>query len=171
MSHTQLQIANLGFPRMGEQRELKFALEAFWRGERTEQELQTVAQELRARHWKMQKARGIAHIPSNDFSLYDQVLDMLVAVGATPERFGAGAGKPADAVTLPGYFAMARNSQQQTAMEMTKWFDTNYHYLQRRYAQDCWRICRSEGAWGADAASVDWAVHTAVAGQAGRGRL
>jgi 5-methyltetrahydropteroyltriglutamate--homocysteine methyltransferase len=129
MSHTQLQIANLGFPRMGEQRELKFALEAFWRGERTEQELQTVAQELRARHWKMQKARGIAHIPSNDFSLYDQVLDMLVAVGATPERFGAGAGKPADAVTLPGYFAMARNSQQQTAMEMTKWFDTNYHYL------------------------------------------
>jgi 5-methyltetrahydropteroyltriglutamate--homocysteine methyltransferase len=123
MIQTQLQIANLGFPRMGVQRELKFALEGYWRGERTEQELLQTAAELRMRHWELQRARGLDFIPSNDFSLYDQVLDALVAVGATPERFGNGP------VTLPGYFAMARNSQQQTAMEMTKWFDTNYHYL------------------------------------------
>ncbi len=108
---------------MGAARELKFALEASWRGERTEDELQAPARELRARHWQLQQSAGITNIPSNDFSLYDHVLDMLVAVGATPERFGAGP------VSLQRYFAMARNSQEQTAMEMTKWFDTNYHYL------------------------------------------
>ena len=108
---------------MGAARELKFALEAFWRGERTEQELEAAARELRARHWRLQQAAGMTHIPSNDFSLYDHVLDMLAALGAAPERFGAGP------VTPARYFAMARNSQEQTAMEMTKWFDTNYHYL------------------------------------------
>jgi 5-methyltetrahydropteroyltriglutamate--homocysteine methyltransferase len=121
--HTEIRTANLGFPRMGASRELKFALEAFWRGERTEAELQTTARELRSRHWRLQHDAGIDAIPSNDFSLYDHVLDMLVALGATPERFGSGA------ITAEGYFAMARNSKQQTAMEMTKWFDTNYHYL------------------------------------------
>ena len=121
--HTEIRTANLGFPRMGASRELKFALEAFWRGERTEAELQTTARELRSRHWRLQHDAGIGAIPSNDFSLYDHVLDMLVALGATPERFGSGA------VTAERYFAMARNSKQQTAMEMTKWFDTNYHYL------------------------------------------
>lgn len=115
--------ANLGFPRMGRQRELKFALEAYWAGKRTEAELLAVARGLRVEHWKLQKATGIDIIPSNDFSLYDQVLDMLVLLGVTPERFGAGP------VTLERYFAMARNSREQTAMEMTKWFDTNYHYL------------------------------------------
>ncbi len=118
-----LKTANLGFPRMGQQRELKFALEDYWTGQRTEAELLEVARELRANHWKLQQAAGIDFIPSNDFSLYDQVLDMLVLLGATPERFGI------DTVTLPRYFAMARNSREQTAMEMTKWFDTNYHYL------------------------------------------
>ena len=123
MAQTQLQISALGFPRMGAARELKFALEAFWRGERNEAELQATARELRERHWQLQQSSGITHIPSNEFSLYDHVLDMLVALGATPERFGSG---PVD---LARYFAMARNSQDQTAMEMTKWFDTNYHYL------------------------------------------
>jgi 5-methyltetrahydropteroyltriglutamate--homocysteine methyltransferase len=121
--HTEIRMANLGFPRMGASRELKFALEAFWRGERTEAELQTTARELRSRHWQLQHDAGIDAIPSNDFSLYDHVLDMLVTLGATPERFGSGA------ITAESYFAMARNSKQQTAMEMTKWFDTNYHYL------------------------------------------
>ena len=115
--------ANLGFPRMGFQRELKFALEGFWTGKRTEQELLHTAARLRKKHWESQRAAGIDFIPSNDFSLYDQVLDALVLVGATPERFGTGR------VTLDRYFAMARNSEDQTAMEMTKWFDTNYHYL------------------------------------------
>ena len=123
MSPAKLQISALGFPRMGGARELKFALEAFWRGERGEEELQATARELRARHWKLQQSAGITHIPSNDFSLYDHVLDMLAAAGATPERFGSGPVSPAR------YFAMARNSPDQTAMEMTKWFDTNYHYL------------------------------------------
>ena len=119
----KLKTANLGFPRMGRQRELKFALEAFWTGKRTDQDLLEVASNLRAEHWKLQKTMGLDFIPSNDFSLYDQVLDALVLVGATPERFGSGP------VTLDRYFAMARNSREQTAMEMTKWFDTNYHYL------------------------------------------
>ena len=122
-SFPKLKTANLGFPRMGRQRELKFALEAFWSGKRTEAELLDVARRLRADHWKLQQSAGIDIIPSNDFSLYDQVLDTLVLLGATPERFGAGP------VTLERYFAMARNSNEQTAMEMTKWFDTNYHYL------------------------------------------
>lgn len=107
---------------------MKFALEAFWSGQRTEADLQATARELRARHWQLQYSAGITHISSNDFSFYDHVLDTLVAVGATPKRFGAGP------VSLSRLFAMARNSHEQTAMEMTamemtKWFDTNYHYL------------------------------------------
>ena len=119
----RLTTATLGFPRMGRQRELKFALEGYWSGKRTEAELLETARSLRAEHWMLQQAAGIDIIPANDFSLYDQVLDMLVLLGATPERFGSGT------VTLERYFAMARNSNEQTAMEMTKWFDTNYHYL------------------------------------------
>lgn len=119
----KLKTANLGFPRMGRQRELKFALEGYWTGKRSEKELLDVASALRKEHWRLQQAAGIAFIPSNDFSLYDQILDMLVLLGATPERFGGGT------ITLERYFAMARNSRDQTAMEMTKWFDTNYHYL------------------------------------------
>lgn len=120
---TNLKTASLGFPRMGRERELKFALEGYWSGKRTEQDLLTTAAALRKEHWGVQQSAGIRVIPSNDFSYYDQVLDALVLVGATPERFGSGP------VTLERYFAMARNSREQTAMEMTKWFDTNYHYL------------------------------------------
>jgi 5-methyltetrahydropteroyltriglutamate--homocysteine methyltransferase len=118
-----VQTANLGFPRMGRRRELKYALEGYWSGKRTKQELLETAASLRKEHWTLQQLAGLTFIPSNDFSLYDQVLDALVLVGATPERFGN------EPVTLDRYFAMARNSQEQTAMEMTKWFDTNYHYL------------------------------------------
>jgi 5-methyltetrahydropteroyltriglutamate--homocysteine methyltransferase len=120
---SKLKTANLGFPRMGSRRELKFALEGYWAGKRTEADLLAVAKSLREEHWKLQRDAGIHFIPSNDFSLYDQALDTLVLLGATPERFGTGP------VTLDRYFAMARNSREQTAMEMTKWFDTNYHYL------------------------------------------
>ena len=126
----RLKTANLGFPRMGRRRELKFALEGFWAGKRTEQELLEVAAKLRASHWQLQKSAGLDIIPSNDFSLYDHVLDALVLVGATPKRFGNGP------VTLERYFAMARNSREQTAMEMTKWFDTNYHYLVPEWSQE-----------------------------------
>ena len=120
---TPLKTSSLGFPRMGKDRELKVALESFWKGKTSEDELLAVAQKLRHDHWLLQKAAGISIIPSNDFSLYDQVLDALVLIGATPERFGN------QSSSLSQYFAMARNSDEQTAMEMTKWFDTNYHYL------------------------------------------
>src|SRR5579871_4412152 len=120
---TPLKTSSLGFPRMGKNRELKFALESFWKGKTSEIDLLEVAKKLRHDHWLLQKAAGIKIIPSNDFSLYDQVLDALVLIGATPERFGK------QSVSLTQYFAMARNSNEQTAMEMTKWFDTNYHYL------------------------------------------
>ncbi len=116
---------NLGFPRMGRQHELKFALEKYWRGEIDEVSLLVAARELRASHWRLQQTAGIEALPSNDFSLYDHVLDMTTTLGAVPARFGHGGGP----VSLKTYFAMARGAQNATAMEMTKWFDTNYHYV------------------------------------------
>jgi 5-methyltetrahydropteroyltriglutamate--homocysteine methyltransferase len=119
------QAGNLGFPRMGAHRELKFALESFWNGKHDETELRRIAAGLRATHWKMQHEAGISTPPSNDFSLYDSVLDIATMVGAVPKRFGHTSGP----VSLSTYFAMARGSADATAMEMTKWFDTNYHYV------------------------------------------
>ena len=117
--------SNLGFPRIGKKRELKHALEKFWKGETTEQTLQTAAAQLRQTHWQTQKAAGIEIIPSNDFSLYDQMLDASVMLSAIPDRFGWQGGE----VPLSLYFDMARGGKASQAMEMTKWFDTNYHYL------------------------------------------
>ena len=119
---------NLGFPRMGKRRELKFALEKYWAGESSEEALQETARTLRETHWKMQAEAGIGLPPSNDFSLYDHVLDMAVTLGAVPERFESGR-TAAGPVALATYFAMARGSKTATAQEMTKWFDTNYHYV------------------------------------------
>ncbi len=116
---------NLGFPRMGQRRELKFALEDFWAGKRSEQELLHAGAELRAAHWKLQREAGIAVPPSNDFSFYDHVLDTAVMLGAIPRRYGCASGP----VPLSTYFAMARGRSDAPAMEMTKWFDTNYHYV------------------------------------------
>lgn len=121
--------ANLGFPRIGTHRELKMALESFWKGVTSEAQLMSTAAELRARHWQLQKQSGIEHIPSNDFSYYDHVLDTIAMVGAVPERYGF----KGQEVDLTTYFAMARGrqagGQDVVAMEMTKWFDTNYHYI------------------------------------------
>ena len=116
---------NLGFPRMGKHRELKFALEKYWSGATDEEILLATAKNLRREHWKMQVEAGIATPPSNDFSLYDHVLDMAVTVGAIPRRFNC----PNGSASLATYFAMARGSQQAPALEMTKWFDTNYHFV------------------------------------------
>lgn len=116
--------ANLGFPRIGAKRELKKALEAYWKDGADLSALQKIAAELRAQHWRLQAAAGIDIIPSNDFSFYDQVLDMSVALNAIPLRF---AGTAENNIDL--YFAMARGCPQAPAMEMTKWFDTNYHYI------------------------------------------
>lgn len=120
-----LMTANLGFPRIGQNRELKFALERFWSGEWDEGKLQTVARNLRQEHWRMQVDAGIQQIPSNDFSLYDHVLDTAFLVNAIPARFRAAGSEP----DLSAYFAMARGTDHQPALEMTKWFDTNYHYI------------------------------------------
>ncbi len=115
--------ANLGFPRIGLHRELKTALEAYWKGSIDAAALQQAGQALRARHWQLQRDAGIEIIPSNDFSFYDHMLDMTATLGAVPERFAG----IADETAL--YFAMARGTAAAPAMEMTKWFDTNYHYI------------------------------------------
>ncbi|ODT81701.1 MAG: 5-methyltetrahydropteroyltriglutamate--homocysteine S-methyltransferase [Pelagibacterium sp. SCN 64-44] len=115
--------ANLGFPRIGLNRDLKKALESYWKGEIDAAVLHQTAADLRARHWSLQSQAGIDIIPSNDFSLYDHMLDASVMVGAIPPRF-AGIADPDQL-----YFAMARGTDAAPAMEMTKWFDTNYHFI------------------------------------------
>lgn len=136
---SSLPVATLGMPRIGPRRELKFALEGFWSGRLSESELQDVAAGLRAANWSRQKALGTTVIPSNDFSLYDHVLDTSVMVGAIPDVYGWRDGR----VPLTTYFAMARGAENAEvaacahghrdhgvrAQEMTKWFDTNYHYM------------------------------------------
>ncbi len=121
--------ANLGYPRTGPDRELKRATESHWRGETSGEELRRTAASLRHAAWRGQKEAGIDHVPSNDFSLYDQVLDTTALLGAVPERYRW----EGEEVDLSTYFAMARGVQSAEldvpAMEMTKWFDTNYHYI------------------------------------------
>ena len=123
--------SNLGFPRMGVHRELKKGLEAHWAGKLHETGLLEVGKVLKLNHWMLQKQLGVEHIPSNDFSFYDHVLDTAAMVGAVPERY-VWHGPQVDLAT---YFAMARGGARKpgqadvAAMEMTKWFDTNYHYI------------------------------------------
>ncbi|MDD3441814.1 MAG: 5-methyltetrahydropteroyltriglutamate--homocysteine S-methyltransferase [Sulfurimonas denitrificans] len=112
----------VGFPRIGEQRELKKVLEEFWAKKCSFEDVQTVAKELKKRHWEYQRDAGIEFISSNDFSLYDNMLDTSVMLGAIPKKF-----KNLKNEEL--YFAMARGNASSVAMEMTKWFNTNYHYI------------------------------------------
>jgi len=112
----------VGFPRIGEQRELKRILESFWANKCSFNEVNKVASELKKKHWNYQKDAGIEYISSNDFSLYDNVLDTAVMLGAIPQRF-----KELKDEEL--YFSMARGNASSVAMEMTKWFNTNYHYI------------------------------------------
>jgi 5-methyltetrahydropteroyltriglutamate--homocysteine methyltransferase len=126
----------LGFPPLGAARELKRATESYWSGKVSRESLLATGAELRARHWRLQRDSGIDLPASNDFSFYDRVLDTCALVGAVPPRYGwAGT-----AVDLDTYFAMARGVQSGardvTAMEMTKWFDTNYHYLVPEFSPD-----------------------------------
>jgi len=116
---------SLGFPRIGIARELKRAQEAYWKGEATEAQLQEVAKQLRLRHWLIQQESGLDLIPVGDFSFYDHVLDTTAMLGAVPDRFGS----TTEQVDLPTYFRMARGEARIAAMEMSKWFDTNYHYI------------------------------------------
>ncbi|MCD0473501.1 5-methyltetrahydropteroyltriglutamate--homocysteine S-methyltransferase [Flavobacterium sp. EDS] len=121
---------NLGYPRIGSNRELKKASELYWAGQLSAEELLAVGKNIRKENWQLQAESGIDLIPSNDFSFYDQVLDLTLTLGAIPERYNDFA-KTNTSIDL--YFAMARGSQKNgqdvVAMEMTKWFDTNYHYI------------------------------------------
>ncbi|MFE0151566.1 5-methyltetrahydropteroyltriglutamate--homocysteine S-methyltransferase [Nonomuraea sp. NPDC059007] len=114
-----------GYPRQGPGRELKKAVEGYWAGRITAAELEAAAAGLRRAAWRELTDAGLGEVPSGDFSLYDHVLDTTVMVGAIPERHRAAV----EADPLAGYFAMARGTQDVAPLEMTKWFDTNYHYL------------------------------------------
>ena len=128
------QTHNLGFPRIGAKRELKFGLEAYWKGESSREALKTLGANLRQRHWDHQA--GLDLVPVGDFAFYDQVLDMSFTLGNLPERVRGFHGDPLD-----NYFRVARGLSAQgaedhgaccggvAAGEMTKWFDTNYHYI------------------------------------------
>ncbi|UCJ08074.1 5-methyltetrahydropteroyltriglutamate--homocysteine S-methyltransferase [Chitinophaga pendula] len=122
-----------GYPRIGSGRELKKANEAYWAGTASLEKLQLTARQLRRQNWEAMQQAGIDLIPSNDFSYYDQVLDMCLMTGTIPARFKPLLERLASPQSLELYFAMARGYQKNgldiTAMEMTKWFDTNYHYL------------------------------------------
>ena len=127
----------LGFPRIGRDRELKKALEAHWQGQLDEDGLRQVGRELRAEHWQLQKDAGIDLLPVGDFAWYDQVLTHSLMFGVIPERFRPHGGQP----TLDTLFGMARGVTAGCcggahAQEMTKWFDTNYHYLVPEFTVD-----------------------------------
>jgi 5-methyltetrahydropteroyltriglutamate--homocysteine methyltransferase len=135
---------NLGFPRIGADRELKKALESYWKGSLDQDGLRSVGRQLRATHWQVQKDAGIELLPVGDFAWYDQVLSHSLAFGVIPERF-AGTKDSRGLPTLDTLFAMARggdsccggsHGQEQYAQELTKWFDTNYHYLVPEFTQD-----------------------------------
>ncbi len=115
----------LGYPRIGAQRQLKWTLEKFWRGEVNNTELESVASTLRKEHWKNQVEAGLDYVTANDFSLYDQVLDTACLFGIIPPRFQW----DGSLIDHDLYFALARGNEVQPALAMTKWFDTNYHYL------------------------------------------
>ncbi|MBH9971886.1 5-methyltetrahydropteroyltriglutamate--homocysteine S-methyltransferase [Bifidobacterium sp. W8109] len=124
-----------GFPRIGAHRELKRAIEGYWKGERNLDEVRRTAADLRSRHWQLQQEAGVDLIPVNDFSYYDQVLDTSILLGVVPERYrNLGLG-PEDTL-----FAMGRGYQGEqgdvTALPMKKWFTTNYHYLVPEIDQD-----------------------------------
>ncbi|EFL24922.1 5-methyltetrahydropteroyltriglutamate-homocysteine S-methyltransferase [Streptomyces himastatinicus ATCC 53653] len=114
-----------GYPRQGHHRELKKAVEGYWKGQIGAGALRETAVMLRAANWRQLADAGIDEVPTGDFSFYDHVLDTSVMVGAVPDRHRAAV----EADALDGYFAMARGTQEAAPLEMTKWFDTNYHYL------------------------------------------
>ena len=122
--------SNLGFPRIGHRRELKKALENYWAGKIKDEALLETGKNIRFENWQLQRDLGIEQIPSNDFSLYDHMLDMMILLGAIPERFQDNQAE----MSMDTYFAMARGAENGKwrglpALEMTKWFNTNYHYL------------------------------------------
>lgn len=118
-------VSNLGYPRIGKNREWKKTLEAYWQGKMNEAEFRSEMDEIQLQHLKTQQEAGIELIPVNDFTFYDHVLDTAVMFGIVPPRYGYEGGE----IGLDLYFAMARGNAEATACEMTKWFNTNYHYI------------------------------------------
>ena len=141
-------IHNLGYPRIGNQRQLKKALEAYWKGSISQAALIKTGERLRAEHWQIQADAGIQLIPVGDFSWYDQILDMSTLLGVVPPRFQI----DADLSSLDTYFLMARGQvtangeiHNAAASEMTKWFDTNYHYMVPEfYPEQCFELNASK---------------------------
>ncbi|MFC4249807.1 5-methyltetrahydropteroyltriglutamate--homocysteine S-methyltransferase [Sinimarinibacterium flocculans] len=120
----------LGFPRIGAKRELKTAVEAYWKGVLDEAGLRAAGRELRLRHWALQKGAGLDLVTVGDFAFYDHLHNATALFSAAPARFGI------ERIDLPGYFAMARGTAAQPALAMKKWFDTNYHYIQPELSAD-----------------------------------
>jgi 5-methyltetrahydropteroyltriglutamate--homocysteine methyltransferase len=131
---------NLGYPRVGAHRELKKASEQYWAGKITRNDLFAAARQIRLQNWQTQVDAGIDLIPCNDFSFYDQVLDTSLMLGNIPERYAPVLTQNKSNTEIDLYFAMARGYQKDgldvTAMEMTKWFDTNYHYIVPEFVQN-----------------------------------
>ncbi|MBW8184227.1 5-methyltetrahydropteroyltriglutamate--homocysteine S-methyltransferase [Shewanella nanhaiensis] len=128
-----VKIASLGFPRIGRQRELKFAQEKYWRGELTQEELKSVAKGLRSTHWKWQADAGVTLLPVGDFAYYDQVLTLSATLNAIPERHRDESETTSGEIGLDTLFRVARGraptGKEAPAAEMTKYFNTNYHYI------------------------------------------
>ena len=131
-----IQAHTLGFPRIGADRELKKAVEAYWKGQQTQDALKEAGRVLRQRHWELQSRAGLDWVTVGDFAWYDQVLEMSATLGVVPPRFGWKGGE----VDLDTYFRMARGTaptgEPAYACEMTKWFDTNYHYIVPEFQPD-----------------------------------
>jgi 5-methyltetrahydropteroyltriglutamate--homocysteine methyltransferase len=137
---------NLGYPRIGARRELKKACELYWSGKSSREELYQTAKSLRETYWQSQANAGIDLVPCNDFSFYDHVLDMSLLLGVVPARYTPVVTDVKGNTELDLYFAMARGYQKDgldiTAMEMTKWFDTNYHYIVPEFThKQSFKIC------------------------------
>ena len=124
-----IQTSNLGYPRIGLQREWKKTLEAFWSNKIDEEQFLTTMKEIRLQHVKVQQEKGIELIPVGDFTYYDHVLDTAYMLGFIPSRFSEFTSY------LDVYYAMARGAKEVVACEMTKWFNTNYHYIVPEYEE------------------------------------
>ena len=138
-------LSNLGYPRIGDQRQLKRALESYWSGQSSQAELLATGQQIRLNNWQEQAAAGITHVPVGDFAWYDHVLTLSATFGVIPTRHR----NTDNSITIDTLFAMARGTDhsehhdahtcckgQSAACEMTKWFDTNYHYLVPEFEQN-----------------------------------
>lgn len=120
-----IKTSSLGYPRIGKNREWKKTLEAYWAGKIDEQNFRSQMEEIQLQHLQTQQQAGIELIPVGDFTFYDHVLDTAAMFGIVPARYGYQGGE----IPLDLYFAMARGNAGATACEMTKWFNTNYHYI------------------------------------------